>query len=263
MAETAEIARPTFFSARQGSAPVSLRLAQVEKRFDKNHVLCGINLDIPAGQFVAIVGKSGCGKSTLLRLLVGLDQPGSGEIALTTDRPDAKPNARIVFQEPRLLPWASILDNVIVGAGEDASREDAQYAARRVLEEVQLADKAGQWPSELSGGQRQRAALARALVSNPGLLVLDEPLGALDALTRISMQRLIARVWRSLGFTAILVTHDVSEAVHLADRVIVLDQGRISLDVTISSAHPRQHGDPDLALYERQLLEAIMGREGV
>jgi sulfonate transport system ATP-binding protein len=112
---------------------------------------------------------------------------------------------------------------------------------------VQLAEKAGEWPSKLSGGQRQRVALARALVSRPGRLALDEPLGALDALTRISMQKLLSRVWRELGATAVLVTHDVAEAVHLADRVIVLEEGRIKLDLPVPQQHARRHGDPELA----------------
>jgi sulfonate transport system ATP-binding protein len=128
-----------------------------------------------------------------------------------------------------------------------------------VLSEVQLAEKANEWPSRLSGGQRQRVALARALVSKPGVLALDEPLGALDALTRISMQELINRVWRELGFTTVLVTHDVSEAVHLADRVIVLEEGRIALDVAVPYPHPRRHGNPELAELEGKLLGAILG----
>jgi sulfonate transport system ATP-binding protein len=128
-----------------------------------------------------------------------------------------------------------------------------------VLSEVQLAEKSGEWPSRLSGGQKQRVALARALVSKPGVLALDEPLGALDALTRISMQELLNRVWRELGFTAVLVTHDVSEAVHLADRVVVLDEGRIVLDLAVPYPHPRRHGNPALAELEGQLLAAILG----
>jgi sulfonate transport system ATP-binding protein len=124
---------------------------------------------------------------------------------------------------------------------------------------VQLAEKAGEWPSQLSGGQRQRVALARALVSKPDFMALDEPLGALDALTRISMQQLLSRVWREQGFTTLLVTHDVSEAVHLADRVIVLDQGRITLDLPVPHAHPRKHGNVELAEIEGVLLSAILG----
>lgn len=223
-------------------------------------MLRSIDLDVPAGQFLAIVGKSGCGKSTLLRLLVGLDQPSAGTISFRdTVNDSASANARIVFQEPRLLPWASVIDNVVVGLGEGVSREVALRESREALRDVQLAEKAGEWPAKLSGGQRQRVALARALVSHPGLLVLDEPLGALDALTRITMQQLIGRVWKELGFTAVLVTHDVSEAVNLADRVIVLDQGRIALDLDIPAPHPRNHGDPELAALERQLLDAILG----
>ncbi|MCM2399531.1 ATP-binding cassette domain-containing protein [Rhizobium sp. S153] len=244
----------------EASGPVALSLRHVDKRFGSNHVLRSIDLDVPAGQFLAIVGKSGCGKSTLLRLLVGLDQPSAGTISFRdTVNDGASANARIVFQEPRLLPWASVIDNVVVGLGEGVSREVALRESREALRDVQLAEKAGEWPAKLSGGQRQRVALARALVSHPGLLVLDEPLGALDALTRITMQQLIGRVWKELGFTAVLVTHDVSEAVNLADRVIVLDQGRIALDLDIPAQHPRNHGDPELAAIERQLLDAILG----
>ena len=240
--------------------PLPIRLRHVEKHFGDNHVLRGIDLEVPAGQFLAIVGKSGCGKSTLLRLLVGLDQPSAGSIDFHR-RPgeNAGGSARIVFQEPRLLPWATVADNVVVGLGEGVDKTAAHRRALNALHEVQLGDKADQWPSRLSGGQRQRVALARALVSRPGLLVLDEPLGALDALTRITMQQLVSRVWRELGCTAVLVTHDVAEAVNLADRVIVLDEGRIVLDLDVPATHPRRHGDLQLAVLERQLLEAILG----
>lgn len=241
-------------------APAGLRLRDVEKAFGDNRVLRGIDLDVPAGQFLAIVGKSGCGKSTLLRLLVGLDEPTGGEIDFIDDGGDrVAPDARIVFQEPRLLPWFSVADNVAVGLGDGVPKAYARREAELVLEEVQLSEKAKEWPAKLSGGQRQRVALARALVSRPGLLALDEPLGALDALTRISMQELLTRVWRELGFTAVLVTHDVTEAVHLADRVIVLDEGEVKLDLAVPQQHPRHHGDPELALLEGQLLAAILG----
>ncbi len=241
--------------------PAGLRLRGIEKRFGDNAVLRGIDLDVPAGQFVAIVGKSGCGKSTLLRLLVGLDKPTGGEISFLDEKGHAvDPNPRIVFQEPRLLPWLPVADNVAVGLGDLVPKTRARREAQQALDSVQLSDKASQWPAKLSGGQRQRVALARALVSRPGLLALDEPLGALDALTRIGMQDLVTRVWRELGFTAVLVTHDVGEAVHLADRVIVLDEGRISLDLAIDRAHPRRHGDPDLAAIEGRLLDVILGK---
>jgi sulfonate transport system ATP-binding protein len=244
----------------QDTWSAGVRLSRIEKSFGSNRVLRGIDLDITPGSFVAIIGKSGCGKSTLLRILMGLDQPTSGNLEFHDDqgRP-LDPEARIVFQEPRLLPWASVLDNVVVGLGSSLPVNEARDRALRTLEEVQLAEKADQWPSQLSGGQRQRVALARALASHPGFLALDEPLGALDALTRISMQRLLSDVWRELGFTAVLVTHDVAEAVHLADRVIVLEEGRIKLDLDVPHAHPRRHGNSELAEIEGRLLASILG----
>ncbi|MGX1423542.1 sulfonate transport system ATP-binding protein [Bradyrhizobium elkanii] len=216
---------------------LSLTIRGLRKAFGDNEVLRGIDLHIPAGQFVAIVGRSGCGKSTLLRLIAGLDAPTAGSIAFG-EQPRAQ-DVRVMFQEPRLLPWARVLSNVEVGLGRERSSADAQARAERALVEVGLGDKRTQWPSVLSGGQKQRVALARALVSQPRALAFDEPLGALDALTRISMQQLLERVWRDQGFTAILVTHDVAEAVALADRVLVIEDGRIAEDVTIDLPRPR------------------------
>lgn len=241
-----------------GTRGVGISIKSLSKSFGDVPVLRDLDLEVPPGQFLAIVGKSGCGKSTLLRLLVGLDEPTSGSIRFTgAEGAEAAPSSRIVFQEPRLLPWASVIDNVVVGLGEGASRSEARRLAEAALAEVQLGEKAGEWPSRLSGGQRQRAALARALVSQPGFLALDEPLGALDALTRITMQALIERVWREQGFTALFVTHDVGEAVALADRVIVLDEGRIALDIAIDQQRPRQRGAADLAEIEGRLLKGI------
>ncbi len=243
---------------RQGERGVGIRIEGLAKSFGAVTVLHDLDLEVPAGQFLAIVGKSGCGKSTLLRLLVGLDTPTSGRISFVgADGAETPPSARIVFQEPRLLPWASVVDNVAVGLGEGVDRRQARRQAETALAEVQLAEKAGEWPSRLSGGQRQRAALARALVSQPGFLAMDEPLGALDALTRITMQSLVERVWQEQGFTALFVTHDVTEAVALADRVIVLDEGRIALDITIDHPRPRQRGAADLAEIEGRLLKGI------
>jgi sulfonate transport system ATP-binding protein len=237
---------------------VGIRIRGLSKSFSAVPVLHDLDLEVPAGQFLAIVGKSGCGKSTLLRLLVGLDEPTSGSIEFV----GGDNTSRIVFQEPRLLPWASVLDNVVVGLGEGADRRVARRLAEAALGEVQLVEKAGEWPSTLSGGQRQRAALARALVSQPAFLALDEPLGALDALTRITMQSLVERVWQEQGFTALFVTHDVSEAVALADRVIVLDEGRIALDIAIDHPRPRQRGAADLAEIEGRLLKGIFRQDG-
>ena len=243
---------------RSGERGVGIRIEGLAKSFGDVPVLHDLDLEVPAGQFLAIVGKSGCGKSTLLRLLVGLDTPSAGRISfLGPDGSETAPSSRIVFQEPRLLPWASVVDNVAVGLGGVADRCETRRRAEAALAEVQLAEKADQWPSRLSGGQRQRAALARALVSQPGFLAMDEPLGALDALTRITMQSLVERVWREQGFTALFVTHDVTEAVALADRVIVLDEGRIALDIAIEHPRPRERGAADLAEIEGQLLKGI------
>ncbi|MEO6014144.1 MAG: ATP-binding cassette domain-containing protein [Devosia sp.] len=244
----------------RGDAPargVGIRLEGVEKSFGDVTVLRGIDLEVPEGQFLAIVGKSGCGKSTLLRLLVGLDEVSGGTIAFTDGGRVTKPNSRIVFQEPRLLPWAKVGDNVAVGLGERVGRAERSERVRAALSEVQLTEKVAEWPARLSGGQRQRVALARALVSQPDFLALDEPLGALDALTRITMQGLVERVWREQKFTALFVTHDVAEAVALADRVIVLDEGRIALDVAVNHERPRERGAADLAELEGRLLKAI------
>ena len=238
--------------------PPAFEIRGLVKRFGDKPVLDGIDLTVPQGQFVAIIGKSGCGKSTLLRLLAGLDEPtegviehgGSGRAAVDT---------RIMFQEPRLLPWARVVDNVAVGLTGIAKGAPARERAAARLAEVGLAERGGDWPSVLSGGQRQRVALARALVGEPRILALDEPLGALDALTRIEMQGLLEGVWRDQGFTAVLVTHDVAEAVVLADRVIVLDQGRVALDLAVPLPRPRRHGAPDIARLEARILARLFG----
>jgi len=237
--------------------PLSIR--GLRKSYGDNEVLRGIDLHIPAGQFVAIVGKSGCGKSTLLRLIAGLEKFDAGSISLgDAVKPE---DIRVMFQEPRLLPWARVLSNVEVGLGRDRASSDAHSRAEKALTEVGLTDKRDQWPSVLSGGQKQRVALARALVSNPRVLAFDEPLGALDALTRISMQRLLERVWRDQGFTAILVTHDVAEAVALADRVLVIEEGRIAHDVVVNTARPRERGSAELAGLEGSILSHLLSAD--
>lgn len=239
-------------------AGLTIRASGLAKSFGPNPVLRGVDLMIPAGQFVAIVGRSGCGKSTLLRLAVGLDRPSAGSVALGETA--AQGASRIMFQEPRLLPWATVADNVAVGLGRSVRARERFERARTALARVGLADKAGVWPATLSGGQRQRVALARALVSRPRFLALDEPLGALDALTRIDMQGLIERVWADEGFTALLVTHDVAEAVALADRILVLEEGRVALDVLVDLPRPRRRGDPRLAALEGRILDRLLGR---
>ena len=229
----------------------------MRKSFGDNEVLRGIDLHIPAGQFVAIVGRSGCGKSTLLRLIAGLETHRCREPSASAR--DVRPqDVRVMFQEPRLLPWARVLSNVEVGLGRERQSRDAQARAGKALTEVGLGDKRNEWPAVLSGGQKQRVALARALVSDPRVLAFDEPLGALDALTRISMQRLLERVWFDQGFTAILVTHDVSEAVALADRVLVIEDGQIAHDIDVDIRRPRQRGSADLAALEGSILRELL-----
>jgi sulfonate transport system ATP-binding protein len=236
---------------------LALTIRGLRKSFGDNAVLRGVDLHIPAGQFVAIVGRSGCGKSTLLRLIAGLEQADAGTISFGAET--RREDIRVMFQEPRLLPWARVLANVEVGLGRQRRSADARSRAGQALLEVGLESKREQWPSALSGGQKQRVALARALVSHPRVLAFDEPLGALDALTRISMQRLLERVWQDQGFTAILVTHDVSEAVALADRVLIIEEGRIAHDINVEPRRPRERGSSDLATLEGTILRELLG----
>ncbi|RUU86476.1 ATP-binding cassette domain-containing protein [Mesorhizobium sp. M7A.F.Ca.MR.176.00.0.0] len=231
---------------------------QAGKRFGDKTVLDGIDLDVPAGQFLAVIGKSGCGKSTLLRLLAGLDRPTSGSLTFGVEE-EGHSRTRFMFQEPRLLPWASVVKNVEVGLTGIASGAEARQRALDILGEVGLADRADEWPSVLSGGQKQRVALARALVGHPQILALDEPLGALDALTRIEMQQLLERIWLAQKFTAVLVTHDVAEAVALADRVVVISEGRIALDLDVPVERPRRRGSVELARLEGKILDRLFG----
>ncbi len=232
---------------------VHLQTMQLTKRYGEREVLKQVQLDVRPGEFIAIVGRSGCGKSTLLRLVAGLEKASAGQLLIDGGEGQQNGDTRIMFQDARLLPWKRVLDNVILGL-PDSAREQG----RKVLAQVGLADRENEWPARLSGGQRQRVALARALVHQPRLLLLDEPLGALDALTRIEMHRLIEGLWRSHGFTALLVTHDVQEAVALADRVVLIEDGRIALDERIDLPRPRVHGDARFAVLETRILDRVL-----
>jgi sulfonate transport system ATP-binding protein len=240
---------------RSSRVGARVRVRALDKGFASKTVLQGVDLDVEPGEFLAIVGRSGCGKSTLLRLLANLETADAGEISIAGHGWPRPPETRFMFQDARLLPWKRVLDNVAIGL-----RPGARARAREVLERVGLSERAGDWPAILSGGQRQRVALARALVHRPDLLLLDEPLGALDALTRIEMQQLIESLWRRQGFTALLVTHDVAEAIALADRVVLIEAGRITLDIRVDLPRPRERGSARFAALEDRVLRKVLAR---
>ncbi|MFD4367761.1 ABC transporter ATP-binding protein [Rhodococcus sp. NPDC058521] len=219
----------------------------VRKAFGDHQVLSGLDLEIGAGEFVALLGRSGSGKSTFLRALGALDSEVDGYVRVPAKQ-------AIVFQEPRLLPWQKVLTNVTVGLPSTAQTKAQGIAA---LGEVNLESKAKVWPRTLSGGEAQRVALARALVREPELLLLDEPFGALDALTRIKMHGLLQKLYRRHQPAVLLVTHDVDEAILLADRVIVLTDGTISLDTPVDVPQPRTRDSHECSTLRRRLLREL------
>ncbi|GAA4380043.1 ABC transporter ATP-binding protein [Agromyces bauzanensis] len=269
--------QPTVRSAARAdataAAPVAFR--GVGRAFESagavRPVLRDLDLDVAAGEILAILGPSGCGKSTLLRIAGGLDRPTSGEVAI--DGTPVAPYDRrtgVGFQEPRLLPWRTIAKNVALGLPRGTPRETARTQVARLLELVGLADFAGHRPREVSGGMAQRASLARALARNPGVLLLDEPFGALDALTRLKMQDLLLDVHAAEPTTVLLVTHDVDEALQLADRVILLgaegdEPGAvIRQTVVVPGRRPRDRGSAELAELRGRLLDGLgIDRHGV
>ena len=224
----------------------AVQVRDLVRRYDDRAVLDGIDLDIAPGEFVALLGKSGSGKSTLLRALAGLDSDvaGSGELVVPA-------NVSVVFQDSRLLPWARVLDNVVLGLPGAFDR------GRESLEEVGLAGREKAWPNELSGGEQQRVALARSLVREPELLLADEPFGALDALTRLKMHVLLRKLCAAHQPAVLLVTHDVDEAIVLADRVIVLDEGRLVAEEVVELGASRSPADPGFAAVRSRLLDAL------
>jgi sulfonate transport system ATP-binding protein len=199
------------------------------KEFGERRVLDQVDLDIAPGEFVALLGRSGSGKSTLLRILAGLDR----EVQGTFEVPGT---VSVAFQQPRLLPWRRVWRNVSLGL----RNVDARAVAEKALAEVRLTDHVDAWPLTLSGGEAQRVSLARALVREPDVLLLDEPFGALDALTRLAMHHLVEQLWRDHRPAVLLVTHDVDEALLLADRILVLDEGRIVAEHHVGLSRPRR-----------------------
>ncbi|MFJ5518340.1 ABC transporter ATP-binding protein [Streptomyces griseoluteus] len=216
------------------------------RAFDGRAVIDDLRLDLAPGEFTALLGRSGCGKSTLLRVLAGLDRDIDGTVLVPRRR-------AVAFQAPRLMPWKRVWRNVVLGLPGKPDRALAEQA----LEEVGLGHRVNAWPKTLSGGEAQRVSLARALVRAPDLLLLDEPFGALDALTRINAQRLVGELWQRRGCAVLLVTHDVEEAVLLADRVLVMDGGRIAHDQRVELDRPRELTDPRFAAIRADLLARL------
>jgi sulfonate transport system ATP-binding protein len=226
-------------------APV-VSISDLRRSFADRIVLDGLDLEIARGEFVALIGRSGSGKSTLLRGLAGLDPGLEGDM-------EVHGTVSMAFQGARLLPWKRVLDNVRLGL----RRSDPSAVARAALAEVGLQDHHEAWPMTLSGGEAQRVSLARALVREPDLMLLDEPFGALDALTRMSMHRLVMGLWDRHRPAVLLVTHDVDEALALADRVLVLANGRIGHQATVALERPREREHPDLISLRNRLLTEL------
>ena len=251
MARLKTQARTADYVPSETSEQYAARVTGHSRSFGETHVLKSIDLEISPGEFVVMLGRSGCGKSTLLRSLARLDPSPAGEIQ-TSGR------ASVAFQEPRLLPWRRVRENVELALLNTSQRGSRRELAEQTLAEVGLTDKVDSWPRQLSGGQAQRVSLARALVSNPSLLLLDEPFSALDALTRIDMHQLVIQLWRHHSMAVLLVTHDVDEALALADRVVLMDQGRIMhtwpIDLPRTDRAPSR---PEVAGARAEILQAL------
>ncbi|MEU4625071.1 ABC transporter ATP-binding protein [Actinoplanes sp. NPDC023801] len=232
--------------ATRPASDLTVRVTGLRRTFGDTVVLDGADLTVGRGEVVALLGGSGSGKSTLLRALAGLDPDATGSIEV----PD---HYGVVFQEHRLLPWKRVAGNVALGL----TGGDVRARAVEALTEVGLGDRGDAWPAELSGGQAQRVAVARALVREPELLLLDEPFGALDALTRLRMQQLLERLRQRHGFAALLVTHDVDEALLLADRALILEGGRIAEEIPVVLPRPRHQDDPGFGGLRRHLLDRL------
>jgi NitT/TauT family transport system ATP-binding protein len=247
--------------ALKSSTGVEIEIRGVSHRFDLEGaplpVLNRINLTASPGEFVALLGPSGCGKSTLLRLVAGLEPPSEGEISADGVKiTGPHPSRVVVFQDPTLFPWRNVRDNVALGLEAQGLLRSRGARIEETLRLVGLDGFAKAYPHQLSGGMAQRVSLARALVNDPDVLILDEPLGKLDSLTRLTMQGEIVNLWRRAGFTALLVTHDIEEALLMATRVIVFSErpATIKADIAWDKPYPRHRDDPDLVARRREIL---------
>ncbi len=232
--------------AVRAASGAAVQVDGLVRAFGGRAVIDELQLDIQPGEFVALLGRSGCGKSTLLKVLAGLDREIQGEVLVPRRK-------AVAFQAPRLMPWKRVWRNVLLGLPGRPERDTAV----RALEEVGLGHRVDAWPKTLSGGEAQRASLARALVREPDLLLLDEPFGALDALTRIKAQQLVAELWQERGCAVLLVTHDVEEALLLADRALVMEDGRIAYETTVDLPRPREISDPGFGALRARLLDRL------
>lgn len=263
---TAPLAAPA--GGNKHAHPEVVRLHDVSRSFDTptgpHHVLREVNLSIGAGEIVALVGASGCGKSTLLREICGLDRPDAGEIVIGEQAVrSADTRCAVAFQEPRLLPWRSVRDNVRLGLPRGTKKAAGAARVEQLLALVGLTEPADRRPREVSGGMAQRVSLARALARNPAVLLLDEPFGALDALTRLRMQDLLLDIHAAEPTTVVLVTHDVEEALYLADHVALIGTAvtghgsEVRSLITVPGSRPRDRGDAALASLRLELLEGL------
>jgi len=221
-----------------------------------------VSFEVPSGSFVAVVGYSGCGKTTLFRHIAGLEEPDNGATIFSNGNGGAehvRPRLGMVFQEPRLLPWLTVTDNLSLALKRSGSL-DTGASVREALEIVGLGEFGSAYPDQLSGGMAQRAALGRALCRRPSLLLMDEPFGALDALTRAQLQCEMARIWADRPMTVLFITHDIAEAVTLADRTLIMSSGRIIDDRPISLGRPRSPGNPEFESLRRGILATILAK---
>jgi ABC-type nitrate/sulfonate/bicarbonate transport system ATPase subunit len=255
-------ARPAGVARDDASA---LRVVEVSKHFlapdgSDVHALEGCSLSVAAGEMVALVGPSGCGKSTLLRLLAGLERPGSGELWAGAERiEDPSAERGLVFQDPNLFPWLTVRKNIQSGLVARGVLREKRHEVQEFLRLVGLEGFADTYPHQLSGGMAQRVALARAMVIHPKVLLLDEPLGALDAFTRMRMQDEVLRLWRARGTTMLLVTHDIDEAIYMCDRIVLMTPrpGRIDRIIDVRLERPRQRNSSDFLALRAEILEEL------